>query len=161
MRAVADDLLALVARCTPLLRAIPEDLAATRPAPGKWSKREILGHLIDSAGNNQQKFVRLQTGGASLAFVGYAQDAWVAAQRYRDADWAQLVGWWQMANEHLAHVIAHVDPACHGHTITIDGRGPYRLDFIVPDYVEHQKHHLRAALPAAGITSAFRNVYGA
>ncbi|MFO1078334.1 MAG: DinB family protein [Planctomycetota bacterium] len=161
MRAIAEDLLALVARCTPLLLAVPAAAAAVRPAPGKWSRREILGHLIDSAGNNQQKFVRLQTGGGALAFVGYAQDAWVAAQRYQDADWGQLVRWWQAANEHLAHVIAHIDPAHHGHTITLDGHGPFRLDFIVPDYVEHQKHHLRAALPDADITSAFRNLYGA
>jgi hypothetical protein len=161
MRDVAAALRAVLEQCVPLLLAVDPAAAAVRPAPGKWSKREILGHLIDSAANNHQKFVRLMISKDALEFVGYAQDAWVAAQRYQVADWSRLVRLWQAYNEHLVHVIEHADPASLDKTITIDGHGPYRLDFVMADYVEHLKHHLRVVLPDAGLTSAFQNVYGA
>ena len=176
MHAVAEDLLALVERCAPLLLARDPAVVRRRPAPGKWSPQEILGHLIDSAGNNQQKFVRLltraaptsplapaattSTPAAPLAFVGYAQDAWVAAQQYQRASWRHLVGLWEALNRHLAHVITNADPARLAETITIDGAGPFRLDFVMSDYVEHCKHHLKVVLPEAGIVSRFANVYG-
>lgn len=162
MRDLARHLLGLVDHCVPRLLALDGERVARRPAPGKWSPKEILGHLIDSAGNNQQKFVRLLTATAPgpLPFVGYAQDAWVASQRYQDADWASLVATWQALNRHLAHVIAHADPRCLGNTVTIDGAGPFRLDFVMTDYVEHCKHHLQVVLPDAGLVSRFANVYG-
>jgi len=161
MHDTARHLLGIVERCVPLLLAIAPKDAAQRPAPGKWSKQEIVGHLIDSAGNNQQKFVRMLTAKGPIEFVGYAQDDWVAVQHYQSADWPRLVRLWQAANEHLAHVIAHADPACLGNTITIGGAGPFRLDFVMTDYVEHLQHHLKVVLPQAGLSSAFANLYGA
>src|SRR5262245_20380468 len=101
MRDVAKHLRAVLDRCVPLLKAIDGDSAARRPAPGKWSKKENLGHLLDSAGNNQQKFVRLLTASANVEFVGYAQDAWVASQHYQEADWLGLIAVWEALNRHL------------------------------------------------------------
>jgi hypothetical protein len=161
MHDTATHLRSVLHRCTPLLLAIPPAEAALRPAPGKWSKQEILGHLIDSAGNNQQKFVRLLTTEEHIEFVGYAQDGWVAEQHYQEADWHQLVALWRACNEHLAHVIEHAKAARLANTITIDGVGPFRLDFVMRDYVEHLKHHLLQILPDAGLSSSFANVYGA
>jgi hypothetical protein len=160
MRDLAQSLLTLVDHCVPLLAALDGDAVERRPAPGKWSPKEILGHLIDSAGNNQQKFVRLLTAPSPLAFVGYAQDAWVATQHYQTAEWRSLVTLWQAMNHHLAHVIANADPQRLANTVTIDGAGPFRLDFVMSDYVEHSKHHMKVVLPNAGIVSRFANVYG-
>src|SRR5437868_14269940 len=75
-----------------------------RPKPGKWCPREIIGHLIDSASNNHQRFVRAQFKD-DLVFPGYAQNAWVSAQRYQDAPWRDLVTLWAAFNEHLARVV--------------------------------------------------------
>jgi hypothetical protein len=161
MREVAAALRQVLERCVPLLRSMPAEEVAIKPGPQKWSKQEVLGHLIDSACNNHQKFVRMLTGNGPLVFAGYAQDDWVASQHYQAADWSRLVELWRCYNEHLAHVIEHADAARLGNTITLDGHGPYRLDFIMGDYVEHMKHHLKAVLPAAGLASAFQNVYGA
>ncbi len=137
------------------------DLDATqKPAPGKWSKKEIIGHLIDSAGNNHQKFVRMMlVPGGHLDFVGYAQDDWVAIQNYQSDNWADLLAVWRSANLHIAHVMENCPPGALGNTISIDGVGPFRLDFIMADYVEHLKHHLKAVIPEANLTSRFGDVY--
>ena len=63
------------------LADIPDDIAARKPAPNRWSKKEILGHLIDSAANNHQRFVRAQSA-PLLEFPEYAQEFWVATQSY-------------------------------------------------------------------------------
>ncbi|MFT5690607.1 MAG: hypothetical protein ACI8PQ_003464 [Planctomycetota bacterium] len=71
---------------------------------GKWSAREVLGHLVDSATNNQRRFVEAQLG-EDLVFPGYDQDAWVAVQRYREANWSALVNLWGKLNLHVAHMM--------------------------------------------------------
>ncbi|MCU0449848.1 MAG: DinB family protein [Bernardetiaceae bacterium] len=157
---IANQLRQVVGLAWSLLQQLDEAAARVKPAPDKWSPKEILGHLIDSASNNHHKFVR------TLAqphhdFVGYAQDFWVAAQHYQQAAWPSLLTLWQAYNLHLAWVIEHAAPARLAHTISIAGAGPFRLDFIMADYVEHLKHHLRQILPEAPFRSEFANVYRA
>jgi hypothetical protein len=74
------DLLEAIHGATPILLAMSEDRSRLRPAPGKWCPREVIGHLIDSASNNHQRFVRAQFQD-DLVFSGYEQDAWVSVQR--------------------------------------------------------------------------------
>ena len=70
---------------------IEESDAEKRPAPGKWSAKEIIGHLIDSAANNQGRFVRAQNSN-DLIGVGYNQDEWVTAQNYQGENWHDFFG---------------------------------------------------------------------
>jgi DinB superfamily len=173
MKETAQILRKTIQELKPFLLDITEKEATLKPNPTKWSKKEIIGHLIDSACNNQQKFVRLLQNTVdegnpvnngkvmSLDFVGYAQDDWVAVQHYQKANWANLVNFWVAYNEHIAHIIEHANPAALQNTITINVVGNFRLDFIMRDYVEHLKHHLKVVLPELGIESAFENVYNA
>jgi hypothetical protein len=162
MEKVANDLLATLKQVLPLLQNLTEPTVSERPAPGKWSKKEIIGHLIDSACNNQQKFVRMTIAeNGHVDFVGYRQDDWVAMQAYQSANWTDLIALWAAYNRQLAHFIRHIPETKHSADILIDGVGPFRLDYIVPDYVEHLRHHLKAVLPDAGLESRFSNVYGA
>lgn len=64
------------------LRNTPRRTIEARIDPSTWSVKEIVGHLIDSASNNLQRFVRLQVSD-SLVFPDYSQDndAWVSIQR--------------------------------------------------------------------------------
>ncbi|AFK03550.1 hypothetical protein Emtol_2414 [Emticicia oligotrophica DSM 17448] len=144
----------------PHLHAINDGDASIKPFPHKWSKKEILGHLIDSACNNQQKFVRMMAQ-PHVDFVGYAQDFWVQEQHYNQASWKQLIDLWYAYNQHIAHIIAHVNPDFLDNTITINGVGLFKLGFIMKDYAEHLKHHLKAILPDIGLESSFANVYNA
>ena len=126
---------------TPWLRHLSDAEAAVRPAPGKWSKKEILGHLMDSASNNPQRFVRAALQG-ELTFPGYDQERLVALQRFQDLDWAFLIDLWAAYNRLLAHVLHALPTSAHGVTCRIGPYKPATLGWIADDYVEHMKHHL-------------------
>jgi hypothetical protein len=133
------------------------DSEAGRPtAPGKWSKKEIVGHLIDSAANNHGRFVRAQLQ-EDLVFPGYDQDAWVRVQRYRDRPWSDLVALWRAYNRHIACVMESADPELVDRVRTshnldelawkaVQRTEPTTLDYFMRDYVAHLEHHLRQAL---------------
>lgn len=125
----------------PRLRAITQDDAARPAAPGKWSPAQVIGHLIDSAANNHQRFVRAQESPA-LAFPPYAQDHWVAVQHYDTRPWSDLVSFWLAYNQHLAHLIEHIPEDRRSVTIAIGANAPVTLGFLVHDYVVHMNHHL-------------------
>src|SRR6476660_10421313 len=93
------DLRDAIEEFTPLLVQMSDEATRKRPRPGKWCPREIIGHLIDSASNNHQRFVRAQFQ-EDLVFPGYAQDAWVSVQRYRDTPWEDLIALWSSFNLH-------------------------------------------------------------
>jgi hypothetical protein len=139
--AMVSSLSSVLARALPHLSAIPEEAAAQRPAPNKWSKKEILGHLIDSAANNHQRFVRLQLE-RELSLPGYEQDDWVRVGRYQDLPWTELIALWAAYNRHLATIIESIDPSALNHVWHSPG-GDVTLEFIATDYVRHLKHHLQ------------------
>lgn len=91
---IADELLRVVAFSSSQLRDIDLAVVADRPAPDRWSIKQVLGHLIDSACNNHQRFVRAQEAEA-LVFPAYDQNHWVDVQRFDDVDWDQLVDLWK------------------------------------------------------------------
>ena len=158
----AAELLQIVELFKPRLVGLPSEdqKFAVRPVPEKWSKQEILGHLIDSASNNHQKFVRLMQFD-ELDFPGYAQDEWVLLQACSSMEWNEMVILWSSFNKHLAHVMRQVPSEQLTNSITINGVGPFELGFVMQDYVEHLKHHLRQIFPGCELQSAFKNVYGA
>src|SRR5512133_1911585 len=92
------------------LRRVPDAAAGRRPAPGKWSAKEIVGHLIDSAAHNHQRFVRARWQD-DLVFVPYQQDEWVSTQDYQSAPWLELVDLWASYNRHLVRVMRGVPDA--------------------------------------------------
>lgn len=150
--AYAARLRALIERSTPVLNEISDEAARSRPAPGKWSPKEILGHLVDSACNNHARFVRGQLE-EDLVFPGYAQDDWVATQAYQDAPWGLLRELWRHYNLHLAHVMEHAPGETRRRArprhnlaaigVPIADHEPGSLDRLMEDYVDHHAHHLR------------------
>lgn len=143
------ELRATIAAASTRLRAVSESESERRPRSGKWSKKELLGHLLDSASNNHQRFVRAQLDDR-LAFPGYAQEAWVQTQGYQGEPWSQLVDLWTAYNLHLLHVMANARPSALGNTCTVAGGEPVSLEFLMRDYVEHLRHHLAQLLPSPG-----------
>ena len=140
MNDVADDLEAML-EVADRLWGMSEQEASVKPAPNAWSAKEIMGHLVDSAANNHQRFVRLQLQ-EHLDLPGYEQDGWVRVQRYQSLPWNQIIELWEVYNRHLAHLIRSVDPDALRHSwITPEG-ARVDLEFVMRDYVVHMKHHL-------------------
>lgn len=151
-----DELRQTVNDVTPRLLALG-DASATRPAPGKWSPREIIGHLVDSASNNHQRFVRGQLQD-DLVFPGYAQEDWVRIGRYQDASWQELVTFWQLFNLQIARVMEGTPEDIRKrprprHSFDVigvpikDGEAA-TLEHVMSDYVVHLQHHLRQIFPS-------------
>ena len=136
----AQDLRQLVAGCEPKFLAIPEEAAGASPGPDKWSRKQILGHLIDSAANNHQRFIRLQMT-AELNFPGYEQNDWVRLNHYAARPWRELVTLWAAYNRHLADVMARMEPGALRH-IWDKGDERHDLEFVATDYVRHLRHHV-------------------
>ena len=138
------------------LLEISEEQSGIPNATGKWSPREIVGHLIDSAANNHQRFVRAQFRD-DLHFPGYQGDKWVEVQRYNDEPWPQLVQLWKYYNLHLLHVMSVTpkDKLSELRSIhnldeiawqTADKKQPATLEYFMRDYVAHLHHHLEQIL---------------
>lgn len=127
------------------LAQISEAESAVKPAPGKWSKKEIIGHLIDSASNNHQRFVRVQLYD-DLDLPGYEQERWVAVQDYQNATWTQLLALWKAFNEHLLRIITLIPEEKLGRTFRVAGEEPVTLGYWVEDYLRHLQKHLRQIL---------------
>jgi hypothetical protein len=140
VESIANDLASAV-RIADRLRQIDEASAALRPAPGKWSKKEILGHLVDSAANNHQRFVRLQLENR-VDLPGYDGDEWVRVQQYQNRPWHEIIDLWQMYNTQLSWLMRHVNPEALRHVWHRPDATELDLDFIMRDYVVHLRHHL-------------------
>jgi hypothetical protein len=141
MKELSEQVLSVVEAAEPKLREV-SDLEAAKPAlPGGWSRKQLLAHLIDSASNNHQRFVRaaLQP---SLDFPPYDQNGNIRLQAPQEADWELLVSLWSAYNRYLAHIIARL-PAAKLQTVCRIGPGePVTLDFLAKDYLTHLLHHL-------------------
>ena len=118
----------------------------------KWSAKQIIGHLIDSACNNHQRFVRAQFTN-DLVCSGYDQEAWVSSQKYNDETWPDLVHLWAAYNLHLLHVISVMPEDVltrvrKEHNLdqiafkAVDRNTPTTLEYFVRDYADHMRHHL-------------------
>ena len=135
----------LLEQSSAALARISESDSKRKPAPDKWSKKEILGHLIDSAANNHQRFFRAQlTTGIKLP--GYEQEAWVTTQRYQDEPWGDLLQLWKSYNLHLLHLISVIPSNALGNLCSVGGEEPATLEFLIQDYVTHLKHHIEQIL---------------
>jgi hypothetical protein len=141
-----------IVSATEQLRGISEEESRRRSSPDGWASIEILGHLIDSAANNHQRFVRAQFQD-DLVFPVYEQDQWVSSQNYREESWSNLIQLWSAYNLHLVHVASLIPEVVltKSHSVhaldeiafkVVDRNESTTLEYLVRDYVVHLRHHL-------------------
>jgi hypothetical protein len=137
----AQQLKEIIEPARPRLMEMSEQQVSAKPYPEKWSIKQILGHLVDSASNNHQRIVRMQEV-SDLGVFRYNQMHWVECQHYQTEPWAELVNMWYFANKHLAHVIEHIGQDSLSHVCDMGYPEPATLQFVVEDYVRHVRHHI-------------------
>jgi hypothetical protein len=138
---LSDQLGSLIAKTKRELGALSDQEAAKPAISGGWSRKQIVGHLIDSASNNHQRFVRalLQD---EVRFPGYDQEGCVRVERFQELPWTELLNLWGSYNQFLAHVLAGV-PEGKKKTPCFVGDNPVMtLEELAVDYLKHMEHHL-------------------
>jgi hypothetical protein len=123
------------------LVAFPEQFADTPYRPDGWTRKQVLGHMIDSAANNHQRFVRAALDGEYTG-PGYAQEGWVALHGYADLPWETLLALWGAMHGMLERVVSRIPEERLGVLCVVGSDAPVTLRFLIEDYLAHARHHL-------------------
>ena len=126
------------------IRLTTHDLL-TKPAPGKWSKQEILGHLTDSALNNLKRFTESQFLPQPYQVIRYQQDEVVATNGYQQLPLDHVIALWKALNSQIVYVMKNVPAEKLRYTIITPSGESKTLEWLMTDYVEHMQHHWRQA----------------
>jgi DinB superfamily len=122
---------------------LPEKELLQRPAPGKWSKQEIIGHLVDSAINNLKRFTDTQCLPQPYTVIGYRQDELVRFNNYQQLSLAHILSLWSALNTQIINVINNVPADKILYTVISSGGESKTLEWLIIDYVDHMEHHLK------------------
>ena len=127
-----------------ILKNIVEEDWAYKISPEKWSKKEILGHLCDSALSNIRRFVITQY--KENENIVYDQDFWVKAQNYQNIPTSDIISLWKILNLQIVHVVENIPDEDLQRTCDMTKTEPqiFTLEFIINDYISHLQHHLKA-----------------
>lgn len=143
----------ILERYRPILDSISSEELSDKPLIHKWSKKEILGHLIDSAYNNHQRFLRAEKKG-NLIFEGYDQDEWVTRNNYQNRGSKEVISLFNAAQLHISHLISAIDEEVLMQTTSdhnfdmicmerVENGKPSSLGYLIGDYIGHLEHHLK------------------
>lgn len=124
-----------------LLQEIDEEAFSYKPTPHKWSKKEIIGHLIDSATNNHHRIIRGQF--EVSPDLPYDQDQWVKNGFYQDIEKEKIISFWFHYNLHLIELIQRIPQEKLSNKVDRGREKDLTLSYIIEDYMEHMEHHLR------------------
>ena len=146
MKDTVRELRKLIETVEPQLSQMDHSEVEIRPGVHEWSKKEILGHLIDSAANNHQRFVRAVQNTAAGHPTTYNQTEWVRIQRHNDRYWPSLVTLWSEYNRHLCHLIECIPGDAASNPCNIGKSETVTLEWLVTDYLRHLRLHLKDIL---------------
>ena len=145
-QSVSEQLEGLYSKHAEALKQLDDEQAAKHPAPGKWSKKEELGHLIDSAHNNLRRFIVAQY--EHVPHIVYAQDDWVRLNNYNSQPILQLSRFWLLLNQQIVQVLLgmNAETALRQCNTGKEKENLHTLSWLAEDYVRHLKHHLHHIL---------------
>ncbi|MFN0275243.1 MAG: DinB family protein [Chitinophagales bacterium] len=149
MKGVIAELHQLLQTYVPVFSKISMMEFSDKPVPGKWSKKEIVGHLIDSAQNNLRRFIAVQT--EKNPHIVYDQDHWVASNDYQNMDAEEVIMLWKLMNERICVVLKNMNPENYERTVNtgIEKISLKTIAWLAEDYVKHLKHHINQVLPGS------------
>ncbi|MHA4811347.1 DinB family protein [Flavitalea flava] len=150
MQATINHLKQIISNYSRRLKTLPEGVYSSKPHQQNWSKKEILGHLIDSAQNNIRRFVVAQYENSPT--ISYDQDKWVEISNYQHAPIQDLVTLWVLLNKHICRIWAHMSPEAAQRICHTPGPETRSIEWLAADYCAHLLHHLHQILDLDPIT---------
>jgi hypothetical protein len=153
----ADILIQIISSASEAIDSMSESEMDLKPNPDKWSKKEILGHLIDSTFNNHRRFLKAQSQD-NLIFCGYDQELWVKKNNYQERDKEEILITWEIVNNHMDHMLRSIPESTmtqktSNHNFHEICMKPLQkgesssLSYLLWDYVYHMEHHLSQIIP--------------
>lgn len=142
MEQLAAELASIIDKYISGLRALSADRYSHKPSPAKWSKKEILGHLIDSAQNNIRRFIVAQY--EDKPKIVYNQDKWVSLTGYQQYNLPDLVQLWWLLNKHISHLLKNISAETAERESQSENL--HTIKWLAEDYIKHLLHHLHQIL---------------
>ena len=148
MKKTIEELDQIIQEFSKKINAIPESEISAKPLPHKWSKKEVLGHLIDSGQNNLRRFICGQYESTPPKIV-YDQNRWVTYNNYVEIDSKEVIMLWQLINKRIVAVLKQMPSSAYSMNCDTGKTTPqlYSLEWLTEDYVKHLKHHLNQIIP--------------
>jgi hypothetical protein len=143
MQSVIDNLNNWIIKVPEEFSRMSELDVSERPMPLKWSKKEILGHLCDSAINNLERFIKIQYELQPFFLTPYNQDQWVYIQNYQDISIEEIINLWCNLNKKIINVIVKIPTEKLTYLCDIGNNQLMTLEWLIKDYLEHMEHHLK------------------
>jgi hypothetical protein len=129
------------------VKSIPENKLSEKPSPDKWSKKEVLGHLCDSAMNNISRVIRSQYDELPLPIVSYHQTEWVSLNGYQTMQIDEILNLWSSLNRRLAYVLSSIpEDKLNNICVLADGEKISFGKLMEEDYIKHLEHHMNQIL---------------
>jgi hypothetical protein len=144
MEAITSKLQSIVTDYSQMMKNITEEEFGKKPYPNKWSKKEILGHTIDSAQNNIRRFIVAQY--ETTPFIIYKQDDWVAISNYQHAAVRDMIELWSLLNKHICNILNNTNPEAAMRNCETNDGAINTIEWLARDYVKHLLHHLHQVL---------------
>ena len=149
MLGVSEEMREIIDRLAYLIQAVPmrvnqfAEQEFSEQLLSKWSKKEILGHLCDSATNNHHRFIKIQFERQPVVIVPYNQNNWVLIQDYQGIPLDEIVRLWTILNRHIVRVISKIPDGKLLYVCDIGDNKSITLSELIQDYLRHMDHHLR------------------
>ena len=143
MKNVIHELREIVSDYSGKINALTDAEFSDKPLPDKWSRKEVIGHLVDSAQNNLRRFICGQYETPAPLIV-YDQDFWVNANQYQNMDRQDIIQLWRLLNLRICAVLENMPEGNYGKECNT---GTLRsIEWLAADYVKHMKHHINQVI---------------
>lgn len=142
MQKAALELEGILHRHYPELQQISRDAYLFKSAPGKWSKQEIMGHLVDSAENNIRRFITAQY--EDNPVIVYNQDAWVKISHYQQWEPLDIIQLWYLLNKQICAILRNTPVELYDRVAK--SQEIHSIQWLAQDYIKHLLHHLHVVL---------------
>jgi len=142
MEFIAKDLEAIISQYLPALKSLDGSHLAYKPSPSKWSKKELIGHMIDSAQSNIRRFIVAQY--EEIPTINYNQDKWVAIAGYQQWNSNELIDLWYLLNRQICEVLNNTSSETAQRKCMTQEL--HTIEWLAKDYIKHLQHHMHQVL---------------